>query len=600
MTDILTAIRAEFFDGFRPEPILPLAEYIERHMWLAQGQSASPGPMELWPPMVELANDMGDPDVEKLTICKGVRCGFTTLLYGAIAHFINQRRTSIIVAVPTDDDISPFVIGLETALAASPTLRDTLPMPHAGRHTLRDTLKFRHGAGWSLRMVPARSPRALRSHGAEIVIADEVSAMDVTPEGHAIPLLEKRSMTFPRRKIIIGSTPGELSSCYVSASYLLGDQRVFEVPCWHCGDRHEIGWADIQWASGKPESAGYVCPSCGGWHDDTEHKPEIVREGRWRALQPHVRDHHSYRINCLVAPHAPAAWPKLAAEFLIAKRAPETLKVFTTTILAQAWNDEEDSGVPPHELMEMAEDISLENIPSECLYLFGGADLQGDRIEFTSIGITEDDDWLILAHELLIGDPRSDEKVWRDLAELLQRRFQHPSGGTLTYDAIGLDVGDGNVMEKAMSFAAGQRGTARIVPLKGAAGMGRPPLTPSASKRTRALMIAGVDALKLRIHDRIVKKTGIRFSAGLSEVYYDQLLSEKLVVKYSRGRPERRFERYAGKLAESLDCLVYCLCAKAAVALNHVRRADELRGRPVAQPFPTVIRSAWLDKGRHY
>jgi phage terminase large subunit GpA-like protein len=271
--------------------------------------------------------------------------------------------------------------------------------------------------------------------------------MEVTPEGHAVPLLEKRSMTFPRRKIIIGSTPGETSSCYVSASFELGDQRIFEVPCFHCGHYNEITWADVQWVSGKPETAGYICPACGGFHDDSAHKPEIVKNGRWRAQRPEITNHRSYRLNCLVAPHGPAAWPRLAAEFLVAKRTPETLKVFTTNILGQAWDDDENDGPQPHELQTLAEPISLDNIPAEVLYLASGADVQGDRIEVSTIGFTADDEWLVLAHQSCIGSPMRDE-VWADLADVLRERYPHPLGGTIGRDATCIDASDGNTTNR--------------------------------------------------------------------------------------------------------------------------------------------------------
>ena len=566
-------------------------------MWLAQGQSASPGPVALWPFQREIADSLADPDVERITVKKGARLGYTFTLYGVIAHFIRQRPTSVIVAVPTDDDIAPFIVGLETAFAASPTLRDTLPMPHAGRHTFRDNIKFRHGPGWSLRLVAARAPRQLRSHAAEVVVADEVIAMEVTPEGHAVPLLEKRSMTFPRRKILIGSTPDESSSCYVSASYELGDGRIYEVPCFHCGEFNEITWQDIQWASGKPETAGYVCPACGGWHDDATHKPEIVRNGRWRAQRPEILNHRSYRLSCLIARHAPASWPRLAAEFLIAKRQVDSLNVFTTNILGQTWADDEDDAPQPHELMALAEDISLDNIPPTVLYLTSAVDIQtSGRFEISTVGFDEDDHWYILDHRVIFGDPMRDEP-YADVADYLAERHKHPLGGLIGRDWTAIDASDGNIMARVLAFCAGHRHL-RLIPVKGVTGPGRAPLTPTASKRARSLMMMGADTLKIRIFDRLSKKIGVTFSKTLEENYYFQLLSERQVVRYTRGRPVRVFERFPGRNAEALDCLVMSLAARTAVSTPVPRREAELSGGPIAPPLPAVIRSTWIDNDR--
>jgi phage terminase large subunit GpA-like protein len=50
----------------------------------AEGTSALPGRIRLWPYQREIADAISDPIVERVTLVKGVRLGFTTLLTGAI------------------------------------------------------------------------------------------------------------------------------------------------------------------------------------------------------------------------------------------------------------------------------------------------------------------------------------------------------------------------------------------------------------------------------------------------------------------------------------------------------------------------------------
>jgi phage terminase large subunit GpA-like protein len=45
----------------------------------------------LAPSMREIANAIGDPTVERVTVLKSARVGFTTLLLGAIAHTTSSR-----------------------------------------------------------------------------------------------------------------------------------------------------------------------------------------------------------------------------------------------------------------------------------------------------------------------------------------------------------------------------------------------------------------------------------------------------------------------------------------------------------------------------
>src|SRR5690349_15876200 len=79
-------------------------------------------------------------------------------------------------------------------------------------------------------------------------------------------------------------------------------------------------------------------------------------------------------------------------------------------------------------------------------------------------------------------------------------------------------------------------------------------------------------------HARLTRGRTIRFSHSLEPQYFEQLASERKIVRMTRGRPQIRFERKAGMRAEALDALVYSLAAKAALSLNaaaFAMRADE-------------------------
>ncbi len=540
---------------------------------------------------------MIDSAYERVTVIKGARLGYSSLLVAAIAHYIRNDPTSILAVLPTDDDTRNFIVSqIEPTFDASPALRGAIAEIHRGAQGLgnHDTMRHRRFPGGSLRVVSARSPRNLRSHSARVIVIDESDAMAMTEEGSPILLAERRSLSFGNRKIIIGSSPTTTTTSYVAAAYENSDKRVFQCMCPSCSAFSEVLWRDIRWPEGRPEKAEWLCPKCGVLHGD-EFKQIMVEKGRWRATAPHVKGHAGFKINCLVAQHPPAAWGNLAREFVAARR-PEDLKVFTTTILGEPWSDDDDSGPQPHELQTLAEPINLENIPLETLFLSSGVDIQGDRIEVSTVGYTESDEWLVLNHQVIFGDPMRDE-VWRDLAEILAERYNHPLGGTIGRDATCIDASDGNTTNRVLSFCAGHRHL-RVIPIKGAAGS-RTALTPTASKRSRSLMICGIDPLKTRLFDRLAKRTGIRFSNELPLVYYEQLTAEHSVIRYSRGQPHRVFERYAGRLAETLDCFIYSLAARSAVTIPTPRREAELSNGPLAPPMPTTIRSAYLDNGRN-
>lgn len=587
----LDEIRAKAMATWRPPPRIPLSEFIENRLYLPAGLSSVPGKIRLWSFQRGLA-DILVSDIERVTIIKGSRLGFSTLLVAAIGHYIVNDPSSVLCVLPTSDDARNFMVSqVEAVFQNSPILKDAIHQPTPGSLNFDTMLHRRCQYGASLRVISARAPRHLRAHSARVLVVDEADGCEQTAEGNPLSLAERRTQSFSDRRIIIGSTPTDAETSHVNALYEQSDQRIFEVPCPHCGEFNEITWANIVWKTDKPETAEYCCPHCGGLTPDSG-KFAMVESGRWRITNPDVLNHAGFRINCLVAPHAPASWPALAQEFVQAKRrGADELRVFVNTTLGQVFSNDDPEGPQPHELQTLAEDFSLEKIPARVLYIAAAVDVQVDRLEIVTMGFDREDCWYWLDYTVLYGPPTKDE-VWIELTELLQSRFPHPLGGTISRDATAIDSGDGNVTKRVLDYCAAHR-ELRCIPIKGAAGS-RPALARAQSKRARGLHIVGVDALKTRLFDRLATKTGIKFSNTLVGAFYEQLLSERVTIKYSRGQPRRQFTRYPGRLAEALDATIYALAVRQIVNTPIPRREAELSGRPIAPPIPTTIPSAWL------
>ncbi len=585
----LNAMRAAALTALRPPSREPLSDWLESNFRLPSGLAAVPGPIRLWTFQRALADAMTDPEIERVTVLKGARLGYSTLLLGVVAHYALRDPSALLAVLPTEDDARNFMVGqLEPAMGASPALRGVLSMDRTAEG--RDTLLYRRFPGGSLRVVAARAPRNLRAHTARVLILDEADAMEVTSEGSPILLAEKRTLSFSDRKIITGSTPTNTSTSHVAAAYDQSDKRVFEVPCPSCRDRHEILWRDIRWPEDRPQDAAWCCPSCGVLHGE-EHKARMVAAGRWRATAPHVKGHAGFRLSCLIAPHGPAAWPRLAAEFLIAKRHPDTLRTFVNTILAEPWRDDDTEGaIDPSGLAALAAPIGLDRIPASVLFLASGVDVQGDRIELSTLGFTAEDDWLVLAHTILAGDPLRDG-VWHDLADILRETYTREDGARIARSMSAIDAGDGGMQDRVVAFA---RSVPSAVPIKGVAGA-RPLVTRSDSKRAR-LWLVGVDAAKQRLHDRLTRRSGFAFADTLPDEWRLQLTAERRAIRYQYGRPVVRWETVPGRRAEALDCAVYALAARAMVGTAPSRRADELTGHAPLPARPIVVRSRWLER----
>ena len=588
--DSLARARREALAALLPPPAIPLSDWIEMNMRLPQGVSAQPGGVRLWPYQREIADAIGDRAIERVTLVKSARLGFTTLLTGAIGNFVANEPSPILALLPTEADARDYVVSdVEPIFDASPALAGLLEADASEGG--RNTLLSRRFPGGSLKIVAAKAPRNLRRHNARIVLVDEADAMESGVEGSPIVLAEKRTLAFPDRKIVIGSTPLHVETSNVLRSYASSDRRLFEVPCPSCGAFTWIRWQHIEWTDKRPETAAFRCPHCQELIEE-RHKMAMIGAARWRAQAPEVQGHAGFWINALVSPLANASWAKLAEEFLRAKDDPDLLQPFINTVLAEGWNDAEEQA-DELALQQRVEPIGLERIPPEVLAVTIGVDVQDDRLELTIVGWSRTDA-IALGHVVIWGSP-DDDATWFELDEMARTRWRHPFGGFLKVDAMIVDSGDGDWTDKVYAFCF-PRLSRRVMAGKGVFGS-RPALQASKSKvKGGRLFLVGVDGLKTTIYSRLARGRSIRFSDSLEPVWFEQLCSERRVLRYVRGLPQRRFERIPGRAAEALDCLVYAFAARQGVTIHFESREVELRSAEPPKAAPRVIRSSWMER----
>ncbi|ODT17495.1 MAG: hypothetical protein ABS35_25705 [Kaistia sp. SCN 65-12] len=580
----LDRIRREALEQLRPPPAVPLADWIESNIFLPSTASATPGRMRLYEYQRGICDALDDPNVSEIVIQKSARIGFTALLAGFIGHTVATSPAPILATQPTADDSRAFSVDIESLFEASPAIRGLISddADESGRSTMMRRLY----PGGSLEFLSASSPRSFRRKLGKVIIADEIDAYAPTDEGSVLDLLRMRSQTYRDRKIVLGGTPifdhGQVTKLFEAS-----DQRVFEICCPSCRDHFELEWKHVRWPEGDPDGAHVVCPANGCILEERD-KPAAVSAGRWRALRPEVRGRAGFRINSLVSPHYNARWGALAAEFLQDKRSPETLQTFTNLVLGQPWRTEGED-IDEHELFGRRQPFSLESLPEDVLWLTVGVDCQDDRLESVIVGHGESD-LFMLDHRVFYG-PIDGESVWQDLDGLLRETWLHPRGGRIGISAAAVDSGDGGHTETVQAFCRPRYGR-RIVPIKGVSGFSRPALAKSGSQH---LWLVGADAVKSQLFARIARSAGLHFSEDLAPVFFEQLTSERRVVRYTRGQPVARFERIKGKRAETLDATGYAVAARSLIQQSAERRTEELSSLGAPKPRATVIRSAWLE-----
>lgn len=591
---MIAETRAAALRSLIPPPRIELSDWIERAIVLPDDVSSLPGAVRLYPFQRGIADAISDPSITRVSVLKSARVGYTTLLVGAIANHVVNDPAPILAVLPTEDDCRRLVVAdLEPIFAASPVLAGTISGDRKVKS--RNTMLSRRFAGGSLKVVAAKAPRNLRAHNTRILILDEVDEMEPGEQGSPIVLAEKRTLSFPDRKIVMGSTPVYAETSNIIRAYGRSDQRIYEVPCPECGDFHEIAWRDIQWPEGEPGKAHWCCPSCGSAVEERQ-KNSMVAAGRWRATAPHVTDHAGFKLNALISPLANAAWGELAKEFLAVKSDPVELQGFVNTVLGEGWKEAGEE-LDDTALAARAERFDLDRLPDPVLAVTVGVDVQRDRLEATFIGWSHDGTAYVLGHRVIWGLPADDE-TWHELDELLKLRLPHPYGGALHVDAAAIDSGDAETMEAVYRFAF-PRTRRKVIATKGVFGT-RPWIQRSTQKiKGGALWIVGVDGLKAHLTARLTRGTSIRFSDSLPASWYEQLASERSIVRYSRGQPQRRFERIPGRQAEALDCTVYAFAVRQLLNVNWSSREEQLRNPSVAAPAvgrPRTYQSAWLAR----
>jgi phage terminase large subunit GpA-like protein len=256
--------------------------------------------------------------------------------------------------------------------------------------------------------------------------------------------------------------------------------------------------------------------------------------------------------------------------------------------LGQGWK-EAAVEVDERDLAARREPFGLDRIPAEVLVVTAGVDVQDDRLEASIVGWSGTEAF-ILGHVVVWGSPDEDATL-AELDELLRTRWKHPSGALLGVDATIIDSGDRTDRVYAYAFPRIGR---RIFAGKGIAGT-RPVCEPSRGKvRGGRLMLIGVDAIKSTIYDRLSRGRALRFSDSLEAVYFEQLASERKIVRYTRGQPVRRFERKPGAKAEALDCLVYAWAARHIATVSLETREATLRDGLPAPTVPAHVASPWV------
>jgi phage terminase large subunit GpA-like protein len=619
MTTTLDALEASVRQLWRPPPRLALSTWADANFTLPPGD-ANAGRWTTLPYQRGIMDAISDPAIERVTVMKSARVGYTKCFCAAIGYYIEHDPCPILVVQPTLDDarkhskedIAPMLATVPAlaGLVAEVRTRDS-------GNTILDKL-FRGG---SLTLVGANSPRGFRRTSRRVVIFDEADGYPQTAgtEGDPIELGIRRTEYYWNRKILAGSTPTIGGHSVIERLFEAGDERRYYVPCPTCGTYQVLRFPNLKWPEGEPERAHLVCTEHGCVIEHRD-KRAMIERGEWRAEKPeHFTEHNRHASFHLWAGYSyspNATWGQIAREFVQAKHAGTlTLRTFVNTVLGETWQDRGEA--PEWEpLMRRREAYPIGTAPLGVLFLTAGVDVQKDRLVYEVVGWGRGKASWSVDYGILPGDTADlDQGPWKQLDALLARTFPHASGVALSIQLLAVDSGYNT--QQVYNWAR-RYPMNRVLAVKGLAALGGAligaPTPVDVSDRGRKLkrgykvwpVVSGIAKSELYGWLRLGPPpdgTG-PYPAGFchfpeyGEQYFRELTAEQLIPhRTARGFVALDWQLIEGRQNHALDARVYARAAAAIVGLDRFRDVDWLAlevatAQTAPEPTATTPRAA--------
>lgn len=332
-----------------PAPLKPSA-WAEQNVRIPAG-NAIPGPIRFDnAPYQREPMDMAvHPGCHRITLMWGAQVGKTATALCLQGYYIAHEPKSQMMMQPSQGDLTTW---LETKfnplVEANDTLQDLLAKPRS--HEGVNNQRMKSYPGGFMMFAWAGSTKTMRGRSAPVIIADEIDGYSGSDEGDEVQLLWQRAATFGDQRLLFEiSTPTIKDASRIESSFEAGDQRRFYVACPHCDEPQTLQWDHVDWdkdpeGNHLPETARYICHSCGGIWNDGERIAAIrtaEQSGHgWKADKP-FRGHASYHLNELYSCFRRLR--DIVQSFLDKKHAGD-LQSFVNVSLAETWEEKRRAG----------------------------------------------------------------------------------------------------------------------------------------------------------------------------------------------------------------------------------------------------------------
>ena len=447
---------------------LTTVQWANKHYYLPKESSYTPGRWETLPFQVGIMNCMGNDLIRTVNLIKSARVGYTKMLLGVEAYFIEHKSRNSLLFQPTDSAAEDFMKS-----HVEPTIRDVPALlelaPWFGRKHRDNTLtlkRFSSGVGfWCLGGAAAKN---YREKSVDVVCYDELSSFepDVEKEGSPTLLGDKRIEGSVWPKSIRGSTPKIKGSCQIEkAANESAHFMRFYVPCPHCGEEQYLKFGDdaspfgLKWEKNKPESVFYLCEH----HGCVIHQSELDQSnGRWicentgmwtrdglmffSARGDEIPPPRSITFHIWTAYSPFTTWVQIVYDWLDALKDPNGLKTFVNTTLGETWEEAVGEKLDHQVLMDKVVRYTAA-VPARVVYLTAGIDSQRNRFEMYVWGWAPGEEAFLVDKIIIMGRPDEEETLLR-VDAAINKKYRHADGTEMTISRVCWDIGgiDGEIV----------------------------------------------------------------------------------------------------------------------------------------------------------
>ena len=590
-----------FARGIRPDPDLWVDEWADEYAQIPPGAGAEPGKYktERTPFAREVMRVLSPAHPAKRVVAKVASQLLKTQVgLNWLSASVHQAPGNMLVLLPSLNLAKRVSGRISKTIDAIPEVSERVsPVRSRDSRNTIDTKEFRGG---TMYITTAGSAANLAEIPARYVYGDEVDRWEISvdQEGDPVELAETRTSTYGRNaKIYYTSSPTIEKASRIDTLFKQGDQRHFYVACPHCGHYQTLQWESLWWEADFSRAA-YVCKDCGA-HIEESSKTSMLAGGVWRAHSAGDGETVSFTLSALYAPLGWVSWASLAKQYAKAKDAydkgdPEPMQVFYNTRLARCWDDIKER-TTPEELRERAEDYQLRTVPDGVIVLTAAVDTQDNRLELKIEGWGEGMERWIVDYQVIYGDPAT-SAPWDELDIILKTPLRRANGQNMSIRPTAVDSG-GHHTQEVYEFTR-QRRYRGVFAVKGASKPGKPVISTQPSKvdinrrgkvekKGAELWTVGTDTAKDWLHSRWKIASGpggIHFSKDLPATFYEQLCSERRLIRYVKGHARTEWVKAKADRNEALDLSVYNLAAAQRLGMHKWRENDWERERLRVNP----------------